>query len=83
MTKDQMRSLLATLVPDAEARGDVCRFNRVGAGSTHDAAFTARTKPNATEQVQTRAPRPRRIYPRQGVYGAGFEVETYKTYQKT
>lgn len=83
MTKDQMRSLLAALVPAAEARGDVCRFNRVGAGSTHDAAFAARTKPNATEQVQTRAPRPRRIYPRQGVYGAGFDIPTYRSFQDT
>jgi hypothetical protein len=83
MTKDQMRALLADLVPAAEARGDVCRFNRVGAGTTHDAAFAARAKPSATEQVQTRAPRPRRIYPRQGVHGAGFDIPTYKTYQKT
>ena len=83
MTKDQMRALLASLVPAAEARGDVCRFNRVGAGSVHDAAFAARTKTNEVQQVQTRAPRPRRIYPRQGVHGAGFDIPTYKNFQDT
>lgn len=83
MTKEETRALLAALVPAAIARGDLYRFNRVGAGSTHDAAFAARCTPNATEQVQTRAPRPRRIYPRQGVYGAGFDIPTYKPHQKT
>lgn len=83
MTKDQMRALLAALVPAAEARGDVYRLKRVGAGTTHDAAFAARAETSDTPQVQTRAPRPRRIYPRQGVHGAGFDIPTYKTYQKT
>lgn len=83
MTKDQMRALLATLVPDAEARGDVYRLKRVGAGTTHDAAFAARGETSDTPQVQTRAPRPRRIYPRQGVHGAGFAIPTYRPHQKT
>lgn len=80
MTKDQMRALLATLVPEAEARGDVYRVKRVGSGTTHDAAFAVRSKPNATPQVQTKAPRPLRTFPRQGVKGAGFAVPTTKRF---
>ena len=84
MTKDQMRALLATLVPAAAARGDIYRFPRVGSGNAPGNMQSISGVSLATsEQVQTRAPRPRRIYPRQGVHGAGFEVETYKTYQKT
>lgn len=81
MTKDQMRQLLTTLVPAAIAEGNLYRFNRVGAGTTHDAAFAVRGKPSATPQVQTKPVRPMRIKPRQGVNGAGFEVQTFKPFQ--
>ena len=84
MTKDQMRALLATIVPAAEARGDIYYFPRVGSGNAPGNMQSISGVSLATsEQVQSRAPRPRRIYPRQGVYGAGFEVETYKTFQQT
>ena len=76
MTKDQMRALLADLVPAAIADGRAYVVR-------HAAGTAVREQPNNKHQVQTRAPRPRRIYQRQGVHGAGFEVETYKTYQKT
>ena len=84
MTKDQMRALLATLVPAAAARGDIYRFPRVGSGNAPGNMQAISGVSLATsEQVQTRAPRPRRIYQRQGVHGAGFDIPTYKTYQKT
>jgi hypothetical protein len=76
MTKDQMRALLADLVPAAIADGRAYVVR-------HAAGTAVREYPTNQHQVQTRAPRPRRIYQRQGVHGAGFEVETYKTYQKT
>ena len=76
MTKDQMRSLLADLVPAAIADGRASVVRRA-------AGAAVREHPTNQHQVQTCAPRPRRIYQRQGVHGAGFEVETYKTYQKT
>jgi hypothetical protein len=71
-------------VPAAEARGDIYYFPRVGSGNAPGTLQAISGVSLATsEQVQSRAPRPRRIYPRQGVYGAGFEVETYKTFQQT
>lgn len=84
MTKDQMRALLATLVPAAAARGDIYRFPRVGSGNAPGNMQSISGVSLATsEQVQTRAPRPRRIYPRQGVHGAGFAIPTYRPHQKT
>lgn len=76
MTKDEMRALLADLVPAAieDGRAFVVR---------HAAGKAVREVPNHKAPPHIRAPRPRRIYPRQGVYGAGFEVETYKTFQQT
>jgi hypothetical protein len=76
MTKDQMRSLLADLVPAAIADGRAYVVRR-------PAGVRIKEVPNDIAPVQTKPMRPRRIYPRQGVYGAAFEVETYKTYQKT
>jgi hypothetical protein len=76
MTKDQMRSLLADLVPVAIADGRAYVVR-------HAAGTRIKEVPNDIAPVQTKPMRPRRIYPRQGVYGAAFEVETYKTYQKT
>lgn len=76
MTKDQMRALLADLVPAAIADGRAYVVRR-------PAGKAVREVPNDKAPPNVRAPRPRRIYPRQGVYGAGFEVETYKTFQQT
>lgn len=76
MTKDQMRALLADLVPAAIAEGRAYVV-RSPAGKA------VREVPNDVAPPDIRAPRPRRIYQRQGVYGAGFEIHTYKTYQKT
>jgi hypothetical protein len=80
MTKDQMRALLAHAVPAAIARGDYFVHPRTGGGN---APKVVRGTPNPNTVVETKAMRPRRIYPRQGVYGAGFEVETYKPFQHT
>lgn len=74
MTKDELRLLLATLVPAAIADGRAYVVRR-------PAGKAVRDLPNDAHQVQTRAPRPRRIYQRQGVYGAGFDIPTYKTFQ--
>lgn len=76
MTKDQMRSLLADLVPAAIADGRAYVVRRA-------AGKAVREVPNDVAPPDVRAPRPRRIYQRQGVYGAGFDIPTYKTYQKT
>jgi hypothetical protein len=76
MTKDQMRSLLADLVPAAIADGRAYVVRR-------PAGTRAKEVPNDIAPVQTKPMRPRRIYPRQGVYGAGFDIPTFKTYQKT
>lgn len=84
MTKDQLRTLLSTLVPAAEARGDIYHFTRVGSGNAPGKMETISGVSLATsEQPQVRPARPRRIYQRQGVYGAGFEIPTYKPHQKT
>jgi hypothetical protein len=76
MTKDQMRALLADLVPAAIADGRAYVVRR-------PAGTAVREVPNDVAPPDVRAPRPRRIYQRQGVYGAGFDIPTYKTYQKT
>ena len=76
MTKDQMRALLADLVPTAIADGRAYVVR-------HAAGTRAKEIPNDIAPVQTKPMRPRRIYPRQGVYGAGFDIPTFKTYQKT
>lgn len=76
MTKDQMRALLADLVPAAIADGRAYVVR-------HAAGTAVRERPTNQHQVQTRAPRPRRIYPRQGVHGAGFDIPTYKNFQDT
>ena len=74
MTKDEMRSLLSTLVPAAIADGRAYVVRRPAGKAVSEA-------PNPA--VQVRPMRPRRIYQRQGVYGAGFEIETYKPFQQT
>ena len=74
MTKDQMRALLADLVPAAIADGRAYVVRR-------PAGKAVREIPNDVAPPQVRAPRPRRIHQRQGVYGAGFEIETYKPFQ--
>ena len=76
MTKDQMRALLADLVPAAIADGRAYVVRR-------PAGVRIKEVPNDIAPVQTKPMRPRRIYQRQGVYGAAFEVETYKTFQQT
>ena len=76
MTKDELRLLLATLVPAAIADGRAYVVRR-------PAGKAVRDLPNDAHQVQTRTPRPRRIYPRQGVHGAGFDIPTFKPFQKT
>ena len=76
MTKDQMRALLADLVPAAIADGRAYVVRR-------PAGVRIKEVPNDIAPVQTKPMRPRRIYLRQGVYGAAFEVETYKTFQQT
>jgi hypothetical protein len=65
MTKDQMRSLLADLVPAAIADGRAYVVR-------HAAGTRVKEVPNDIAPVQTKPMRPRRIYPRQGVYGAAF-----------
>ena len=76
MTKDQMRALLADLVPAAIADGRAYVVRR-------PAGCRVSPLPNDVAPPNVRAPRPRRIYQRQGVDGAGFKIETYKPYQKT
>lgn len=76
MTKDQMRALLADLVPAAIADGRAYVVR-------HAAGTAVREQPTNQHQVQTRAPRPRRIYQRQGVHGAGFDIPTYRSFQDT
>lgn len=76
MTKDEMRALLADLVPAAIADGRAFVVR-------HAAGKSVRELPNEVAPPHIRAPRPRRIYPRQGVYGAGFDIPTYKTFQDT
>lgn len=76
MTKDQMRALLADLVPAAIADGRAYVVRR-------PAGIRVKEVPNDVATPHIRTPRPRRIYPRQGVHGAGFEVETYKPFQQT
>jgi len=76
MTKDELRALLADLVPAAIADGRAYVVRRPAGKAIRDI-------PNEVAPPNIRAPRPRRIYQRQGVYGAGFEIETYKTFQKT
>jgi hypothetical protein len=80
MTKDELRAFLAAAVPAAVASGRVYRLNRVGSGK---APSEVRGTPNAIAVPDFRPMRPRRLYQRQGVYGAGFEIETYKPFQKT
>lgn len=72
MTKDELRALLADLVPAAIADGRAYVVRR-------PAGKAVRELPN--EQPALRAPRPRRIYQRQGIYGAGFAIPTYKPFQ--
>lgn len=74
MTKDQMRALLADLVPAAIADGRAYVVRR-SAGST------VRELPDTDVQVQTKPVRPMRTFPRQGVMGAGFAVPTFKPLQ--
>jgi hypothetical protein len=69
MTKDEMRKLLADLVPAAQAEGRA--FFVRGGGRVREV-------PNDKAQVQVKPLRPRRIYQRQGVHGAGYEIETFK-----
>lgn len=74
MTKDQMRALLADLVPSAIADGRAYVVRRASGSAVS-------VLPNDEAAPHIRAPRPRRIYQRQGVYGAGFDIPTYKTFQ--
>lgn len=76
MTKDQMRALLADLVPTALAEGRAYVVRR-------SAGKSVREVPNDKAPPDVRPMRPRRIYQRQGVYGAGFEIPTYKTFQQS
>jgi len=80
MTKDQMRALLADLVPNAVARGDVYKFNRVGSGNAPKIDAVGGVRMQTNEQPQVRPVRPRSMYHRQGVYGAGFAIQTYKQF---
>ena len=80
MTKDQMRALLAELVPTAEKRGHLFVHPRTGCGN---APKITQGTPAKTITVERKPARPSYMYPRQGVHGAGFEIETYKTHQKT
>lgn len=85
MTKDQMRSLLALLVPAAEARGDVYTVKRVGSGNApgkpHDISYLSNVSPATNPQVQTKAPtkKHRAIYPGH----RDLEVPTYRSFQAT
>lgn len=71
MTKDELRALLADLVPAAIADGRAYVVRR-------PAGKAVRELPN--EQPQIRPVRPRSLYQRQGVHGAGFAIPTYKTF---
>lgn len=71
MTKDQMRALLADLVPAAEAAGAVVHFQPF----SH-----VKVRPNTETVVETRTVRPMRMHRRQGRMGAGFEIETHKNW---
>jgi hypothetical protein len=81
MTKDQMRALLADLVPPAVARGDVYKFHRVGSGNAPKIDAVNGVSMRTNEQPQVRPVRPRSMYQRQGIYGAGFVIPTYKPFQ--
>ena len=61
MTKDQLRALLATIVPEAIADGRAYRLNRVGSGNVGDAAFAVRGEPSTTLQVDFRRPAIKRL----------------------
>lgn len=74
MTKEEMRTLLATLVPAAIADGRAYVVRR-------PAGKSARELPSTECQVQTKPVRPMRYLPRQGVNGAGFKVPTFKPLQ--
>ena len=74
MTKDEMRALLADLVPAAIADGRAYVVRRA-------AGKAVRELPNEEAQVQTKPMRPMRMYRRQGVTGAGFKVQTFKPLQ--
>lgn len=74
MTKDEMRALLATVVPAAIADGRAYVVRR-------PAGKAARELPSTDHQVQTKPVRPMRMFPRQGVHGAGFKVPTFKPMQ--
>lgn len=74
VTKDEMRALLATLVPSAIADGRAYVVRR-------PAGKAARELPSDKHQVQTKPVRPMRMFPRQGVMGAGFKVPTFKPLQ--
>jgi len=74
MTKDEMRALLADLVPSAIAEGRAYVVRR-------PAGKSARELPSDKCQVQTKPVRPMRMFPRQGVMGAGFKVPTFKPLQ--
>lgn len=63
MTKDELRALLSTIVPSAIADGRMYRYDRVGAGKVHDAAFLASSKPSAKVQVDKRRPSIKRTDP--------------------
>lgn len=71
MTKDELRALLADLVPAAIADGRAYVVRR-------PAGKAVRELPN--EQPQVRPTRPRSMYQRQGIYGAGFAIQTYKQF---
>jgi len=75
-----MRALLAQTVPAAIKRGDYFIHTRTGCGN---APTITQGTPAKSITVETKPVRPRRIYPRQGIYGAGFEVETYKPFQQS
>jgi hypothetical protein len=72
MTKDEMRAFLAQAVPAAIADGRAYVVRR-------PAGKSVRVSPN--EQVQTKPVRPMRMFPRQGVMGAGFKIPTFKPLQ--
>lgn len=72
MTKDEMRALLATLMPSAIADGRAYVVRRPAGKAVRDLA---------NPQVQTKPVRPMRMFPRQGVMGAGFKVPTFKPLQ--
>lgn len=76
MTKDEMRQLLSTLVPEAIAEGRAYVVRR-------PAGSAVRELPNAEAIPNVRPPRPRRMFIRQGIHGAGFAIPTYKSFQDT